>query len=202
MVHCFPLTGGMCYGTVSSRYEPGQIFIQWMKIPAIGHDDRGSPPVARQMIAQQSPRGEQYSIVTRARGRFRRAGTVFPTIGGPRRFARTGGTHRLDLKAFGERISARDPDRKTAKIQFSVALMNRFSAPGTAEIIRLARSHRGKATSRLRRQFCNNADANLKIISQNICLPSNQPRQRGRFAGFSAVLNGVPRQVYEFLTIQ
>ena len=27
----------------SSRYEPGQIFIQWMKIPAIGHHDRGDP---------------------------------------------------------------------------------------------------------------------------------------------------------------
>ena len=35
----------------------------------------------------------------------------------PRRFARTGGTHRLDLKAFGERIAARDPDRQTAEIQ-------------------------------------------------------------------------------------
>lgn len=49
----------------------------------------------------------------------------------PRRFARTGGTHRLDLKAFGERISARDPDRQTAEIQIRIAL-------GTAEIIRVA----------------------------------------------------------------
>ncbi len=41
------------------------------------------------------------------------------------------------LKAFGERIAARDPDRQTAEIQIRVTLMNRFSALGTAEIIRV-----------------------------------------------------------------
>jgi len=41
------------------------------------------------------------------------------------------------LKAFGERIAARDPDRQTAEIQITVAPMNRFSAPGTAEIVRV-----------------------------------------------------------------
>ena len=41
------------------------------------------------------------------------------------------------LKAVGERISARDPDRQTAEIQIRVALMNRFSALGTADIIRV-----------------------------------------------------------------
>ena len=41
------------------------------------------------------------------------------------------------LKAFGERIAARDPDRQTAEIQIRVALMNRFSALGTAEIVRM-----------------------------------------------------------------
>jgi hypothetical protein len=41
------------------------------------------------------------------------------------------------LKAFGDRISARDPDRQTAEIQIRVALMNRFSALGTAEIVRV-----------------------------------------------------------------
>ena len=41
------------------------------------------------------------------------------------------------LKAFGERIAARDPDRQTAEIQIRVALINRFSALGTAEIIRV-----------------------------------------------------------------
>ena len=42
------------------------------------------------------------------------------------------------LKAFGERIAARDPDRETAEIHIRVALINRFSARGTAEIVRVA----------------------------------------------------------------
>jgi hypothetical protein len=42
------------------------------------------------------------------------------------------------LKAFGERIAARDPDRHTAEIQIRCALINRFSALGTAEILRVA----------------------------------------------------------------
>ena len=42
------------------------------------------------------------------------------------------------LKAFGERIAARDPDRQTAEIQLRIALMNRFSALGTAEIVHVA----------------------------------------------------------------
>ncbi len=42
------------------------------------------------------------------------------------------------LKAFAKRIAARDPDRQTAEIQIRLALINRFNALGTAEIIRLA----------------------------------------------------------------
>ncbi len=42
------------------------------------------------------------------------------------------------LKAFGERLSARDPDCNTERFQISIALMNRFSALGTAEIVRMA----------------------------------------------------------------
>ena len=42
------------------------------------------------------------------------------------------------LKAFGERIAARDPHCQTAEIQIRIALMNRFSALGTAQIIRVA----------------------------------------------------------------
>lgn len=42
------------------------------------------------------------------------------------------------LKAFGERIASRDPDRQTAEVQIRVALMNRFNALGTAEIERVA----------------------------------------------------------------
>lgn len=43
-----------------------------------------------------------------------------------------------NLKSFGERIASRDPDRQTAEIHLRVALMNRFSALGTAEIERVA----------------------------------------------------------------
>lgn len=42
------------------------------------------------------------------------------------------------LKAFGERIAARDPDRQTAEVHIRIALMNRFSALGTAEIQRVS----------------------------------------------------------------
>ena len=42
------------------------------------------------------------------------------------------------LKALGERIAARDPDRQTAEIHIRVALINRFNALGTAEIVRAA----------------------------------------------------------------
>ena len=42
------------------------------------------------------------------------------------------------LKAFGERIAARDPDRQTAKVPIRIALMNRFNALETAEIHRVA----------------------------------------------------------------
>lgn len=42
------------------------------------------------------------------------------------------------LKAFGEWIAARDPDRQTAEIHIRVALINRFNALGTADVVRLA----------------------------------------------------------------
>ena len=41
------------------------------------------------------------------------------------------------LKSFGERIASRDPDRQTAEIHTRIALMNRFSALGRAEITRV-----------------------------------------------------------------
>jgi hypothetical protein len=49
----------------------------------------------------------------------------------------TAGQRMRCLEAFGERIAARDPDRQTAEIHIPVALMNRFSALGTAEIVRI-----------------------------------------------------------------
>ena len=42
------------------------------------------------------------------------------------------------LKAFGERIAARDPDRQTAEIQIPFALFNHFNALATAEIVCVA----------------------------------------------------------------
>lgn len=41
------------------------------------------------------------------------------------------------LKSFGECITARGPDRQTAKIHIRVALMRSFNALGTAEIDRV-----------------------------------------------------------------
>ncbi len=42
------------------------------------------------------------------------------------------------LKAFGERITARDPGRQTAEIQIRVALMNHLSSHGTAGTVCIA----------------------------------------------------------------
>jgi hypothetical protein len=39
------------------------------------------------------------------------------------------------VKLLGQRIAARDPDRQTAEIHIRIALMNRFNALGTAEVI-------------------------------------------------------------------
>jgi len=41
------------------------------------------------------------------------------------------------LKAFGERIMARDPDRQAAKIQIRIALMTLFNLLGTSGIARV-----------------------------------------------------------------
>lgn len=38
------------------------------------------------------------------------------------------------LKLFGEKIASLDPDRQTAEIQIRIAIMNRFSILGVAEI--------------------------------------------------------------------
>lgn len=42
------------------------------------------------------------------------------------------------LKAFGERIAARNPDSQTAEIHIRIALINRFNALCAAEIVRVA----------------------------------------------------------------
>lgn len=53
------------------------------------------------------------------------------------------------LKAFAERIAARDPDHRTDEIHIRVALMNRFNALATAEVVRVASHEQGKGKSRL-----------------------------------------------------
>lgn len=42
------------------------------------------------------------------------------------------------LKVFGEHVASRDPGRQTAEIQIRISLINRFNAPGIAEIVREA----------------------------------------------------------------
>jgi hypothetical protein len=54
------------------------------------------------------------------------------------------------LKSFGERIAACDPDRQIAEIHIRIALMNRFNALRTAEIVRVACSQWGKGQSCLK----------------------------------------------------
>ena len=53
------------------------------------------------------------------------------------------------LKAFAERIAARDPARQTAEIHIRVTLINRFNALATAEVLRVASHERGKGKSHL-----------------------------------------------------
>lgn len=48
----------------------------------------------------------------------------------PRRFARTGGAYRLDVKLLGQRLSAREFDRQVAEFQVRVAVLNSFTALG------------------------------------------------------------------------
>lgn len=42
------------------------------------------------------------------------------------------------LKSFGERIAAGDPNRQSAVIHIRVALINRFNALGTANVVRVS----------------------------------------------------------------
>lgn len=39
------------------------------------------------------------------------------------------------LKALGERVMSRDPDRQTVETRFRIAIMIRYNAPGAAEIV-------------------------------------------------------------------
>ncbi len=65
------------------------------------------------------------------------------------------------LKAFGERIASRDPDRQTAEIHIRIVLMNRFNALGTAEIEPVAGAQRRNGRVRKIPEFCNNSPAGV-----------------------------------------
>ena len=58
---------------------------------------------------------------------------------------------RRDPRPRAERIAARDPDRRTAETHARVALTSRFSAPGSAEIARVARTQDERGTLGLSR---------------------------------------------------
>jgi hypothetical protein len=47
-----------------------------------------------------------------------------------RRFSRTGGVHRLDVKLLGQRLMARDFERQVAEFQVRVAVLNGYTALG------------------------------------------------------------------------
>ena len=87
------------------------------------------------------------------------------------------------LKAFGERIAARDPDRQTAEIQIRVALINRFNALGTAEVVRMARHQPGKGESCLSPELRNNAvrhaPGRLRRPGPDVSSPVRQSVDRG-----------------------
>jgi hypothetical protein len=66
-----------------------------------------------------------------------------PEAGAPGADAFAGGLepaalHRLDRNSPGARLTAQDPDRRSAGFPIRVARINRCNAPGTAEIGRAA----------------------------------------------------------------
>jgi hypothetical protein len=74
------------------------------------------------------------------------------------------------LKVFGERISARDPDRQIAEIQIRIALMNRFAALATADIVRVAETQREKWKLLLRPELHTNVFLTTKRAKSSLGL--------------------------------
>ena len=58
------------------------------------------------------------------------------------------------LKAFGERLASRTPDRQPTEVHIRVALMNRFSA-SAPPILSRGMTSLGKGDLRLKPEFCN-----------------------------------------------
>lgn len=84
---------------------------------------------------------------------------------------------RLTCAASGpsERIAARDPDRQTAEIRITIALMNRLNTFSTAEMVCVAWSQWGKGQSCCNTLLCNNTKTPSPGLHAH--LDANAPRR-------------------------
>ena len=103
------------------RQHPGRGFdiLEW-QVMLVGIALLG---LRAESIAAQSRESSRSSRARASSTAARRVSTSIRAVsaaGCPRRFVGTGGAHRLDLKAFGDCIAARDPDRQTAEIRIRV----------------------------------------------------------------------------------
>ena len=84
---------------------------------------------------ETTPGAQARNDILRASRRFGRA--IWRTWSGHHRRSRIEAKMRC-LKLLGERLTARTPDRQTAELQIRAALLNRFTALGTPETVRVA----------------------------------------------------------------
>ena len=107
--------------------------------PRTAIPDRGTAgiPIRRnaRLWKEDRPAARARNDILRASKRFGRA--AWKHWSGSHARSRTGAGMR-GLGSFGERIASRNPDRHTAQVHIRAALVNRFTAPGTAEIKRVA----------------------------------------------------------------
>ncbi|MBK5947084.1 hypothetical protein CCR83_11680 [Rhodobacter veldkampii DSM 11550] len=78
----------------------------------------------------------------------------------------SGGPVKKDMRSYSERIAARDPDRQTAEIQIRVALINRFNALGTAEIVRVAQHWWRKGHYASRRRSATTPTQTIEVVAK------------------------------------
>ena len=119
------MTGGGAFGT---------------RRPRTAIPDRGGTagiPIRRNARPwkEDRPAARARNDIPRAGRRFGRAACKHRS--GDHARSRTGAGMR-GLTSFGERIASRNPDRHTAQVHIRAALVNRFTAPGTAGIRRAA----------------------------------------------------------------
>ena len=84
---------------------------------------------------ETTPGAPARNDILRASRRFGRA--IWRTWSGYRRRRLIEAKMRC-LNLLGERLTARTPDRQTAELQIRAALLNRFTALGTPETMRVA----------------------------------------------------------------